>query len=170
MLNMKIEIIGTKRESRLEKALKDAKEFNRDMEAKLRREKLSQKVQQWKTKVGNTKEKSSSSLDDLILYAGDFTKGRKKGCALILLDPATGNYEVLARENSWTFTAIPYGDKILYAGAFTKGLKKGCALTLLDPATGKSKVLARVNKMNKRVNNLIFTAVPVDRKIFGKLL
>jgi hypothetical protein len=52
-----------------------------------------------------------TGLDDLILYVGAFTKDGKPGCALTLLNPKTGQYEVLARENGAIFTAVPVSRK-----------------------------------------------------------
>ena len=112
---MKIEIIGTKRESRLEKALKDAKEFNRDMEAKLRREKLSQKVQQRKTKIENTKEKSSSSLDDKI-ESGLIVAAENKIYCIEL--NKNGKKILVAKRSDYVFALCSHNGRLYDGGSY----------------------------------------------------
>ena len=87
-----------------------------------------------------------------------FSKDQEYGCTLTLLDPKSGDYDIIARENDWILTAVPFENQFLYAGEFTKGSKQGCALTLHDSKSCYYKVLAREN-------NWINTAVTFENKI-----
>ncbi len=85
-----------------------------------------------------------TSLDDLILYAGDFSKdGDDFFRDLVLLDPKTGDYKVLSRENGKIWSVFPFHNRVLSSGAFSKDGVPGAALTLLDPWSGNYRVLAR---------------------------
>jgi hypothetical protein len=94
------------------------------------------------------------SDDYLVLYGGNFTKGKGGRKALTLLDPKTKKYKILSSEEDWISVAVPYPDgRILYVGSFTNDNMNREALTLLDPKTGKYEVLLRENGWIK-------TAVP----------
>ena len=164
-------IIGERK--KMEDPVEVANALNKKWEAEQRRKSLEGRLRKTNTKKpfqfndypSDTHYKSS--LDDLILYEGF---GKKVGDhvindALVLLDPKTGKYEVLNKgwggEDSWIYTAVPFGGKILYAGAFGKD-GTPYALVLFDPKTGKYEVL---NEKGGSENNVILTAVPVGDRI-----